>query len=313
MYYYRKQSPLLPPSKKSLSVLRRNKYRVLGIGFLMGFISGFIYRWRIGSDFNCLRVSVLNKPLMLIQESPEDWINKNPLDIVGIQDEEIGELESTNSSFLLFTGVMTADVFLNTRAVGVYETWGKHLRGRIAFFSAENSTQPEKYPYLPVVRLKGVDDVYPPQLKAYEMLRYMWKNYGRYFEWFLRADDDVYVRVDKLKEFLQTIDSSIPFYIGQPGRGNPDKKDLLGLGEFDNFCMGGPGVIFSRGMLALMYPHIDRCIKDLNTTEEDVELGLCIRRYLNFQCTWAFEVSHIEYFCLNYCKFNLYFILFLMF
>uniref|UniRef100_A0A1B6DYF9 Hexosyltransferase n=1 Tax=Clastoptera arizonana TaxID=38151 RepID=A0A1B6DYF9_9HEMI len=289
MQYYRKQPPLLPPPKTSLSALRRNKYRVLSIGLLVGLVSGFLYRWKVGHDIHCLNVGFLEGPLMLAQESQEEWLNKDPLDILGIPDEEIGNLG--NSSFLVFTGVMTADVFLNTRAVGVYETWGKHLRGRIAFFSGENSTQPEKYPYMPVVRLRGVDDVYPPQLKAYEMLRYMWEKYGRYFEWFLRADDDVYMRVEKLEEFLQKLDSSIPYYIGQPGRGNPDKKDLLGLGEFDNFCMGGPGVIFSRAMLALIYPHIDRCIKDLNTTEEDVELGLCVRRYLNYQCTWAYEIS----------------------
>lgn len=81
------------------------------------------------------------------------------------------------------------------------------------------------------------------------MLHYMYEHYIDRFEWFARADDDVFVRTDKLEQFLRSIDSSKPQFIGQAGRGNSEEFGLLSL-EFDeNFCMGGPGVIMSRETL----------------------------------------------------------------
>jgi len=78
----------------------------------------------------------------------------------------------------VFVGVMTAQKYLESRAVAVYETWGNSLPGRVAFFSSEVSSVPEKRPDLPLIRLRGVDDSYPPQKKSFKMLQYMWENYG---------------------------------------------------------------------------------------------------------------------------------------
>lgn len=39
----------------------------------------------------------------------------------------------------MFVGVMTSKEFLRTRAKAVYNTWGKNITGRIAFFSSEGS------------------------------------------------------------------------------------------------------------------------------------------------------------------------------
>lgn len=268
---------------------RHSVYFVLCFGLFIGCFAGVLYRWMSGGDLSCLEASISDTFLPSALLSSEDWLKKDPFDIVDLPDDDIGELG--NGSFFMFVGVMTANDFLSTRAIAVYETWGRHLPGKIAFFTSENSTQPAKYPKLPVIRLKGVDDVYPPQLKAYEMLRFMWRNFGRYFKWFLRIDDDAFLRIDKITDMLNSLDSTIPYYIGQPGTGNPEKKAELGLHKNDNFCMGGPGVIFSHAMLGKLAPHIDECIKEINTTEEDVELGLCVRRHLNFQCTWAYDVS----------------------
>lgn len=85
-----------------------------------------------------------------------------------------------NQDNLVFVGVMTAQKYLSSRAVAVFETWGRELPGKIAFFSSETSTVPSHRKDLPLVRLKNVDDSYPPQKKSFMMLRYMWENYGEY-------------------------------------------------------------------------------------------------------------------------------------
>lgn len=111
---------------------------------------------------------------------------------------------------LLFVGVMTAKNFLKGRANAVFDTWGKRVPGRIAFFSSEDSFAEG----LPVVALKNVDDRYPPQKKSFMMLYYMYKHFIDKFEWFARTDDDVYINTHKLEKFLRSIDSSKPQFIG---------------------------------------------------------------------------------------------------
>jgi chondroitin sulfate synthase len=197
---------------------------------------------------------------------------------------------NSSTSSLVFVGVMTAEKYLDTRAKAVYETWGRELPGRIAFFSSESSTVPENCPDLPLVPLPRVDDTYPPQKKSFMMLQYMWSNFGDRFEWFLRADDDVYVRTDRLERLLRSVDSRRAMYIGQAGRGNSEEFGLLSLEYDENFCMGGPGVILSRETLRRIVPHIKYCLRHLYTTHEDVELGRCVKKYAGIPCTWSYEV-----------------------
>lgn len=108
-----------------------------------------------------------------------------------------GESVHNSRKTLLFVGVMTAQKYLATRARAVYETWGHEIPGRIAFFTSATSVPPSNRRDLPLVRLRGVDDSYPPQKKSFLMLQYMWERYGNRYEWFLRADDDLYVRPDR--------------------------------------------------------------------------------------------------------------------
>ena len=79
---------------------------------------------------------------------------------------------------LVLVGVMTAQKFLHTRAVAVYETWGQRLPGKVIFFTGGNATKSEDGedvplypPRIPLVALPGVDDSYPPQKKSFMMLK----------------------------------------------------------------------------------------------------------------------------------------------
>uniref|UniRef100_A0A0P4WQS3 Hexosyltransferase n=1 Tax=Scylla olivacea TaxID=85551 RepID=A0A0P4WQS3_SCYOL len=193
---------------------------------------------------------------------------------------------------LVFVGVMTANKYLDNRAKAVYETWGKQLPGKIAFFSSESSSTDAN---IPLIRLSGVDDSYPPQKKSFMMLKYMAEHFADHFEYFMRSDDDVYVRPDRLELFLRSVNSTHPQFIGQAGRGTQDEIGLLSLKTDENFCMGGPGVIMSRATLLQIAPHIRDCLKNLRSTHEDVEVGRCVRKYANVPCTWSYEMQSILY------------------
>jgi len=140
------------------------------------------------------------------------------------------------------------------------------------------------------VPLPGVDDSYPPQKKSFMMLKYMHDHYLDKYEWFMRADDDVYIKGDKLENFLRSLNSSEPLFLGQTGLGTTEEMGKLALEPGENFCMGGPGVIMSREVLRRMVPHIGECLREMYTTHEDVEVGRCVRRFAGVQCVWSYEV-----------------------
>lgn len=254
------------------------------LGLFLGLILGFLilsYRMII-SNQQRQQVATWTFVPDVARPSPPQ-----PQNMPKLRDDE--RIDSSTSS-LVFVGVMTADKYLGTRAKAVYETWGRELPGRIAFFSSESSTVPDNCPDLPLVPLPRVDDTYPPQKKSFMMLQYMWNNFGDRFEWFLRADDDVYVRTDRLETLLRSVDSRRAMYIGQAGRGNSEEFGLLSLEYDENFCMGGPGVVLSRETLRRIVPHIKYCLRHLYTTHEDVELGRCVKKYAGIPCTWSYEV-----------------------
>ncbi|KAG7278130.1 hypothetical protein CRUP_019440 [Coryphaenoides rupestris] len=195
---------------------------------------------------------------------------------------------SPRSSRFLFVGVMTAQKYLNNRAVAAHRTWAQSIPGRVEFFSSEGSDT--SIP-IPIVALRNVDDSYPPQKKSFMMLKYMHDHYLDKYEWFMRADDDVYIKSERLEGFLRSLNSSEAIFLGQTGMGARDELGKLALEPGENFCMGGPGVIMSREVLRRMVPHIRECLQEMYTTHEDVEVGRCVRRFAGVQCVWSYEVS----------------------
>uniref|UniRef100_UPI003AAFDBD1 chondroitin sulfate synthase 3 isoform X2 n=1 Tax=Centroberyx gerrardi TaxID=166262 RepID=UPI003AAFDBD1 len=201
----------------------------------------------------------------------------------------------TRPGHFLYVGVMTAKKYLDTRAVAAYTTWASSIPGKVEFFSSAGSGTVRVAVPVPVVSLAGVDDSYPPQKKSFMMLKYIHDHYLDKYEWFMRADDDVYIRGEKLELFLRSLNSSKPLYLGQTGLGMAEELGKLALEPGENFCMGGPGMIFSREVLRRMVPHIGTCLREMYTTHEDVEVGRCVRRFGGTQCVWSYEMQQLFY------------------
>lgn len=244
---------------------RRSRLLKITLGILIGIIASLILNEKCPVTSSKERVT----PHHLINEENRRASNKS----------------------LLFVGIMTAAKYLDTRAKAVYDTWGKEVPGKVMFFSSENSYSE----HVPMVALRGVDDSYPPQKKSFRMLKYMYDNFIDKYEWFLRADDDVYIRTDRLEELLRSVDSRKAWFIGQTGRGNTEEIGLLSLDDDENFCMGGPGVILSRETLKRIAPSVEECLNEVYTTHEDVELGRCVKKFAGISCTWSYEMQVILY------------------
>lgn len=124
---------------------------------------------------------------------------------------------------LLYVGVMTAGKYVSTRGQAILDTWAKKVPGKLELFVGEGAMSKEEAKSMNVVQLKKVDDgAYPPQKKSFMMLKYMHDQYINGYEWFMRADDDAYVKTEKLEKLLRKLNSSKPIFIGQMGYGNTE-------------------------------------------------------------------------------------------
>ena len=209
----------------------------------------------------------------------------------------------------LLVGVVTAEKYLLTRAKTVYKTWGQDVTQIIFFVGSDCNISHPDLRGLPLVKLPGIsDNVYPPQKKVFAVLKYMQDHYIDDYYWFMRADDDVYVRGQKLEDILSELNPSERIYLGRAGVGKPNDVKRLGLLPYERYCMGGPGVVFSREALFALAPHLDYClgaVSQYNRQEnkqwfnEDVELGRCVSRTIDVQCSTSREVSQH---CLSFTK-----------
>lgn len=205
----------------------------------------------------------------------------------------------------LLIGIITSGKYLMTRAKAIHDTWAKKLgpSNKILFFVGSdcNISHPalEK---MSMVFLDNVSDtVYPPQRKVFAALKHMYRYYGNSYQWFVRADDDVYIRVSRLDRLLGRLDPNELIYLGRAGVGRRQDIKRLQLKSNERYCMGGPGVVLSRGTLNKVAPHLMKCLKAVEMHNqggvaegawfnEDVELGRCISRTLNIQCSNSKEV-----------------------
>ncbi|KAK7105866.1 hypothetical protein V1264_017190 [Littorina saxatilis] len=207
-----------------------------------------------------------------------------------ISNFQTGVTSDSSIPKLLFVGVMTSRRYLRTRARAIHDTWGAAQNGSLLFFVGGNDDVDEKG--LPVQILSDViDSQYPPQRKSFAMLEFMHQKYGRKYEWFMRADDDVFVDVDRLRTMLASVDSSKPLYLGHPGTGKADEEGKLGLKVGAPYCMGGTGVILSRGALEALVAHKDECLRNTVSDHEDSELGRCVYNTTGVSCVKSEHVS----------------------
>ncbi|CAF1211934.1 unnamed protein product [Adineta ricciae] len=146
-----------------------------------------------------------------------------------------------------------------------------------------------------IVKLKHVENHYPPQKKSFYAMKFLYTFYQHRTSWVLRLDDNAYVHIEKLIPWLKSIDHRQALYIGQGGTGRRNGPAVHFPPE-KYFCMGGSGVILSQQTLMQLGPWLDQCYRnELLTNHEDVELGRCILTHVQIGCTNAYDSKVLFY------------------
>ncbi|CAF0840863.1 unnamed protein product [Didymodactylos carnosus] len=161
----------------------------------------------------------------------------------------------------------TPDRFL-TKAKAVNETWGKRCDG-LYFITELTNNSSATYglpiPFIPEI-VPGYDHL---TLKSRLGFMYAYKHDYSNYDWFLKADDDTYIIVENLKDFLYDQNSSDPITFGY------HFKVIVKQG----YHSGGASYVLSKESLrrfyeANMQPN-SVCRKDGGS--EDVEIANCLR------------------------------------
>lgn len=196
----------------------------------------------------------------------------------------------------LLVGILTTEENIDSLVLAVNNTWAP-LLPKIIFFTpfSRDVDFHDKYNKvlgLPIVQLANVEEENFSKTKmSFQMLKYMRDHYSNNFEWFMRVEDAMYLKPEKLLELLNSVNSSKDVYLGRPGsfRANGGNGDG-NLYTHEKYCQGGGGVALSRSALMKLVPHLDSCLEDAMTEQEDIELGRCLYKNIGLQCTWSYEV-----------------------
>ncbi|CAL8099091.1 unnamed protein product [Orchesella dallaii] len=158
-------------------------------------------------------------------------------------------------------------------AMLIKETWGSHC-DKLLFFGGY------EYPELPVTFINATEGYENLWGKAKAALLYLLKNpYFKEYQYFLKADDDTFVIVENLREFIHNSSLSLdkPVWFGFKLK---HKRMQQG------YMSGGAGYVFNYAALTRVgtflskssqqvYNAIGDCNVDSEYGVEDLELGKC--------------------------------------
>ena len=139
--------------------------------------------------------------------------------------------------------VHTCALLYEERAKVLKETWAKD-RTNVIFITDDPECKNDRFFYLGPYR-RGFDPIIIK--KMFDM--YL-NNYGEY-EWFMIMDDDAYLFIDKLTEYLEYFDSRDSYMIGDCLNWIPYVNDLPEIAfykklDYNSWFSGGPGIVFSK-------------------------------------------------------------------
>lgn len=150
---------------------------------------------------------------------------------------------------------------LQVRAKHVRATWAQRCN-KALFMSSEDNTD---FPAVGLNTEEGRDQLFLKTLKAF---LYVHGHHLEDADWFMKADDDMYVIVDNLRRLLANHDPEQPMYFGRKFRAmNVDQ----------GYMSRGAGYILSKEALRRVVNGIKGNGCDTFISFEDVIMGQCLQ------------------------------------
>lgn len=166
---------------------------------------------------------------------------------------------STNTSRIL-CWIMTGPKNLDSRTRHIRATWAHRCDTTLYMSSVESA--------FPTVGLNVTEGRKNLSWKTIRAFQYIHQNYLNQAEWFLKADDDVFVVVENLRFILSKLNTEEPWYLGR--RFSPFLKQ--------GYMSGGAGYVLSREALRRFFKCFETGACTNFSTDEDVTMGKCMEK-----------------------------------
>ena len=223
--------------------------------------------------------------LKMREYQSQSWQGRSMMeDNNGLPPNKLSEELASRQTVLV--AVITSVTKLMTQTLAVQGTWAPQA-SQVIFFVGDVDVMPHLPHGMVVLELEGVDDKADNwSLKEISAVKYLMDHYLERTDWFMIIGDQTYVVTDHLEQKLNSLDASIPVYMGLAGAPAPNGRGLL--------CKCEPGVIYSRTLLENLKPYLPACWPGVGggRRESDVtsSLSSCIAE-MGVKCTQAKEVS----------------------
>ena len=196
--------------------------------------------------------------------------------------------------------------WLKTRGLAVHHTWGSGMKNLEFYLFPPLEDEELNFAYkrrIPIVSLSFKKSLRKSDEKTdLQGVFKTWKDICEKkkdnYQWFMKLQDNVYIRAKELEAVLGSLNSSEPLFIGHSVSPLGDERDELGFREGENYCLE-MGYVVSRRTLELVCPKLGICQANARSENEDVEVARCIRIYAGINCTTANEVgkSGMQFMC----------------
>ncbi|KAH8380204.1 hypothetical protein KR009_009466 [Drosophila setifemur] len=158
--------------------------------------------------------------------------------------------------------VLTMPQNHESKASKVKRTWGKRCNKLIFLSSKED-------PNLGAIDVGVAEERDNLFIKVRRAMKYVYKNYGEDYDWFLKADDDTFVIMENLRWLLYPYDPEAPLYFGHRFRTTFPK----------GYMSGGAGYVMSRDALRRLnlFAFNNSKFCPVNHQSEDRQIGYCLQ------------------------------------
>ncbi|EDW77944.1 uncharacterized protein Dwil_GK24280 [Drosophila willistoni] len=238
---------------------------MLLVGFIWGILlSQLLHRapFRFTDNDNSLMTSQNPEGTTFLVRSSSSSSHRSPTSLN--ESETMTEhLLLLNEKTKILCMILTGPKTHQTRAIHVKRTWGSRCN-KIIFISSKPDSE------LNTVVLNVREGYSNLFAKTRAGLEYVYKHYYQQYDWFLKADDDTYVILENLREFLKRYTPKLPVYFG---------SKLQKHGDHD-YISGGAGYVLSKSALQRFMTlgfHNSSICSDRTFGIEDVDLGRCLR------------------------------------
>lgn len=208
---------------------------------------------------------------------------------------------STTKSLRVLYLIRTNSQFYDKRLTYLLQTWISLVRDD-AFFISDKTLPNISHDHLLLTQKTCGPDTHSMSLLCCKTAHdfQLFHRYFSAYDWFCHFDDDQYVHVDNLREYLAKFDANDPHYIGRNSWSDTLKRSKEPFPHPFWFATLGAGVCLSKESIRLLRPYTTSVAQFVRGCQrenyhDDIYLGFLLAAFLNVSLTKSHRFhSHLE-------------------